>query len=361
MTLVQERIKELEHELSITPSNKATQLHRGRLKARIARLREQARRSSGGPAGLGYGIRKAGDATVVMAGFPSVGKSTLLNALTNAKSEVASYDFTTLTVVPGVLEHSGARLQMLDVPGLVEGAASGKGRGKEVLSVLRIADLLLIIVDATKMRQLGKIRRELYDFGIRLDKKPPRVKIIRKSTGGIEVNSTVKLTHLDEDLIKAVLNENRVTSADVLIKENLTVDEMIDSLSRNRVYVPSLVVVNKVDLVEPSQAEPFVKDCDHILVSATEKKNIEELKDKLYKKLGFIKVYTKPIGKQVDYDDPMILKNGSTIRDFCLKLHRDFAKSFRYAKIWGTSAKFPGQMQYLDHVLQDGDVVRVYK
>ena len=70
--------------------------------------------------------------------------------ITSAESEVGSYDFTTLDVIPGMLQHRLINLQVLDVPGLVSGAASGKGRGKEVLAVVRIADLVMILVDAAK-------------------------------------------------------------------------------------------------------------------------------------------------------------------------------------------------------------------
>jgi len=119
-----ERIKELEEELRKTPYNKRTQHHIGLVKAKIARLREaQEKRSSSGKKSTGYSIRKSGDATVIMVGYPSVGKSTLLNKLTNAESDVAHYEFTTLTVVPGLLNYKHAKIQLLDVPGIVRRAS----------------------------------------------------------------------------------------------------------------------------------------------------------------------------------------------------------------------------------------------
>ena len=75
-----------------------------------------------------FSVRKTGDGTVVLLGFPSVGKSTLLNKLTNAKSDIGVYSFTTLRAVPGLMEHKYAKVQIIDLPGIVSGAASGRGR-----------------------------------------------------------------------------------------------------------------------------------------------------------------------------------------------------------------------------------------
>jgi len=142
-----EKIKELEEQISNTKYNKKTQHAIGLYKAQLAKLKEKQKSRSGGKKGEGYTVRKTGDGTVVLLGFPSVGKSTLLNALTNANSPVGSYAFTTLTVIPGILDYKYAKIQILDVPGVVYGAAAGTGRGKEVLAVIRNADLILFLID----------------------------------------------------------------------------------------------------------------------------------------------------------------------------------------------------------------------
>ena len=190
MSGLEDQIKELEDELQKTPYNKATSKHIGRVKAKIARLRDEAvnRAMKSGGGGEGYSVKKSGDATVVLVGFPSTGKSTLLNQLTGAESEVAAYEFTTLTVVPGAMEYKGAKIQILDIPGLIAGAAMGKGRGKEVIGVVRSADMIVILVDVFNQGHVDVLMKELYDAGIRINKPRPDITIKKTSHGGIRVH-----------------------------------------------------------------------------------------------------------------------------------------------------------------------------
>ena len=184
---VLQQIKQIEEELKKTPYNKATEHHIGRLKAKLARLREEAERQRVKKTRSVFSIKKEGDATVFLVGYPSVGKSTLLNKLTGAKSEVADYDFTTLKPVPGMLEYKGASIQIVDVPGIVEGASRGKGRGKEVLSAVRTADLIIIVADVFTVHTIDIVKKELYESGIRLNESPPDVVIRKKDRGGIRI------------------------------------------------------------------------------------------------------------------------------------------------------------------------------
>ena len=359
MTLAED-IKAVEDEIRNTKYNKATSHHIGRLKAKLARLRdEMQKRSSSRSGGEGYSVKKSGDATVVLVGFPSVGKSTLLNSLTDAQSHIAAYQFTTLDVVPGAMEHKGATIQILDMPGLVKGAASGRGRGKEVISVVRNADLAMILLDVFQPEHYHLLVKELYDAGIRLNTRPPDVTIRRMHRGGINISSTVKL-ELEEDVIKSVLSEYRIHNAAVLIRDNINVDQLIDAVMGNRKYIPAIVAINKIDLADDynlRKCKEMIPDA--LLISADRKTHIEELKDRIFEKLGFIRVYMKPQGQPPDLDEPMIVRTGTTIGDICDRLHRDFRKRFRYAQVWGSSAKHEGQHTGADHVLFDKDIVTI--
>ncbi len=351
------QIREIEEELATTKYNKATQKHFAVLKAKLARLKEEAEKKSGGAQGLGYGLKKQGDATVLLVGFPSVGKSTLLNALTNAESKVAAYDFTTLTVVPGALVHKNAVIQIFDIPGLVEGAAGGKGRGKEVVSVARSGDLIILLLDAKRdaRQQMETMERELYDAGFRLHQKPPNVVIKKKSMGGLDISSSVKLTQLDKDTIKSMLQEFSIHNADVLIRQDITADQFVDCLARNRIYMPSITVVNKIDAAGlPELGRPC------IAVSADKGTNLEALKDEIWNKLGFLRIYLKRIGREPDTEEPLVMRGAVTAEAVAMRIHRDMAKNFKFARIWGPSARFPGQKVGMQQRLQDEDVVKLH-
>lgn len=358
---IPEKIKKIEDDIHKTQVNKKTEHHIGLLKAKLAKLRreQEEQASRGGGSSVGYDIKKTGDATVVLIGLPSVGKSTLLNRLTNAKSKVAAYQFTTLTVVPGVMDYRGARIQVLDLPGIIEGASSGKGLGKRVLSVARNADLILFIVDVFQPEAINVLRRELRSIGIRPDERAPNVAIEATSSGGISVSVQVKLTKITEELAKDILRVYDVNSARVILREDINDEQLVDVLLRNRVYIPSLTVMNKVDLVNAGFINEIANKLRYkfVPVSAEANVNMNALKEEIYKQLNFIRVYMKPKGLEADMKEPLIIKNGSSIMDVCNKLHRRMKDDLRYAQIWGKSVKFGGQKVGATHRLMDEDVV----
>ena len=281
--------------------------------------------------------------------------------MTNSDSPVGHYAFTTLTVIPGTLEHKYAKIQILDVPGVVHGAAAGTGRGKEVLAVLRNADLILIMVDVFHPKHYEVLLKEVYDTGIRIGQKVPDVKIVKASKGGINVGSTTKLTKLDKKTIEDVLREFKINNATVVIREDIDVDQLIDVIEKNKVYLPSIVVLNKIDMMDEEQVERVkAKIRPDLCISADKGVNIENLKELIFKKLNLMRIYLKEYNKKADLEEPLIIWEGATLRDLCLKLHKDFVDKFKFAKIWGKSVKFGGmKVPKLKHKLEDGDSIEL--
>ena len=356
------RISEIRHEIKTTPYHKGTEHHIGRLRARIARLKDQllrerlqgGRRGSGG----GYAISKSGDATVVLVGFPSVGKSTLLNALTNAQSKTGSYPFTTLGVIPGMTKYRGAEIQILDVPGLILGAAKGKGRGREVLSVVRTADLIILLVDYKDFNQQKEILRELENAAIRVDKKKPAVIINKKTRGGILIKSSRVMKGFDDQIAIGIAEELGLKNAEILIREkNITQKEFIDALLNNRVYIPSITIIGKSDLLRPNEVETIRKKFPQtLLISPETGKGINNLKKEIFKKLALIRIFLKPKDREPDFSEPLIVKEGVIVADVAEKIGQAL-ESKKSAYVWGKSVKYPGQLVGVNHVLKDKDIV----
>jgi len=367
MSIVQ-KIKDIEDEMAKTQKNKATSYHLGILKAKLAKYKREllmpGKGSGGGGAGEGFDVTKTGDARIGLIGFPSVGKSTLLNKLTGTFSEVASYEFTTLTCVPGVIHYKGARIQLLDLPGIIEGAKDGKGRGRQVIAVARTCNLILIVLDALKpLVHKRIIERELEGFGIRPNKVPPNMYFKKKDKGGVNFSHSGNFTpsHLDLETVRAILGEYKIHNADITLREDCTVDDLIDVVEGNRVYIPTLYVLNKIDAISLEELELLDKIPHYCPLSAGFEWNMDSLLEMIWAYLDLIRIYTKPKGQIPDYNAPVVMRRDSSVEEFCNKLHKAIMRQFKYAGVWGSSVKHNPQRVGKDHVLQDEDVVQIVK
>lgn len=359
-----EKISEIEREISRTQKNKATEYHLGLLKAKLAKYRTQLLEPQGKSKekGEGFDVMKSGDARVALIGFPSVGKSTLLNIMTDTHSESASYEFTTLTCIPGVIEYKGANIQLLDLPGIIEGASQGKGRGRQVIAVARTADLVVMMLDAGKSEvHRNLLEQELEAVGIRLNKLPPNIYFKEKKAGGLSFNATCNLTKCDEKLVQMVLHEYKIFNAEVLFREDCSPDELIDVILRNRVYLPCLYVYNKIDQVSIEEVDRLARQPHSVVVSCNMKLNLDYFLERLWDYLALIQVYTKKRGCPPDFEDGLILRRNATVEHVCHAIHRSIVHVFKYALVWGTSTKYSPQRVGLQHVVHHEDVVQIVK
>ena len=230
--------------------------------------------------------------------------------------------------------------------------------------MVRGADMIVILVDVFNSSHVDVLMKELYDAGIRINTVKPDITIKKTSHGGIRVSSVGTLD-LDTDEIRSILAENKMMNADILIRGNATQEDIIDAMLGNRIYVPAIISVNKIDLIEENQRMDIVRDLksrfsmDPVMISAHTGYHVEQMKDRIYDTLGFMRVYLKPQSEAADLEEPLIIRRGSTIEDVCRKLHRDFVDRFRYARVWGHSVKHPGQRVGLPHHLKEGDLITI--
>ncbi|MHA1450384.1 MAG: TGS domain-containing protein [Candidatus Hodarchaeales archaeon] len=285
--------------------------------------------------------------------------------MTNKDSKVAAYEFTTLDAIPGMMEYEGkykgARIQIIDLPGVIEGGASGRGRGREVFAAVRNADLIVILLDVRRPDHLTKILDELWKANIRLDQTPARIKIVKRNFGGINISGFRR--GLSDIEVANVFRAYRILNADVYLPNDpdLTIDQIIDVVADNRKYIPSLIVVNKMDLADEEELHRLEEQIGRkiVAISAEQGQGLEELKDIIVEKTGLIRIFLHKPGEKADMNEPMIVPKGSTVENICTKLHRRFKNDFRFANVWGSSAKFPGQKVGLRHVLNNSDIVKI--
>lgn len=266
--------------------------------------------------------------------------------------------------IPGNLKYKGATIQILDLPGIIEGAAQGKGRGRQVIATARSADLILLMLDATKSdAQRALLEKELHAFGIRVNTDPPDVYFKQKKSGGLAFNSTVPLTRVDKKLCQMILKENKIHNADILIREDITVDQFIDVVDGRRKYVKCLNVYNKIDAISLEEVDRLAREPNSVVVSCEMDLNIDFLVERMWECLGLCRIYTKVRGAPPDFGDPVILRGRCKVEDACRAVHRSLADptQYRYALVWGRSAKHNPQRVGLSHDLKDEDVIQIFK
>lgn len=305
---------------------------------------------------------------MALIGFPSVGKSSLLNAVTDTNSETASYEFTTLTCIPGNVVINGTKIQMLDLPGIIEGAASGKGRGREVIAVARSADLVMMVLDAAREsnnQHRDILTRELETMGIRLNRSKPGIAFSKKGHGGIKFNAMCPLTHLGDnpnDTVTRVLGGYRIHHAEVLFREDCTIDDLIDVIEGNRKYVKCLYVYNKIDTLSIEEVDELARKKDSVVISVHSELNLDYLLNMMWDYMGLIRIYTKRRGKSPDLEDPVVLsseRHGLTVEASTRNISKELQAVFNFALVWGRSTKFNPQRCGAAHTLMDEDVIQI--
>jgi len=370
---LEEKLKALQEFLSAVPKHKGTENLRAWVRRKISELREEieerrSRRTGRAPS---FFIEKEGASQVVMLGLPNSGKSSLLRALTNAKPGVSDIPFTTKYPIPGMLRFEDIQFQLIEAPALTRGASRGKLIwGSRVLGLARNADMLMLIIDLSNnpLSQLDVLISELENVGIVIRRPKGRVVIERsKAMRGIKVISYGKLINATVSDIVKLLNSYRIYNAIVKILGEVSLDDVEKSVFENVTYKPSIIVLNKADLVDREYIEEVRNYIatflgDDIKVIATSAKTgmgLSEIPKAIFNVANIIRVYTKEPNSSKPSPEPLILPKGSRVEDAILKIREEFLRYFKYAKIWGPSAKYPGERVGLDHILEDGDVIEI--
>ena len=226
---------------------------------------------------------------------------------------------------------------MLDLPGIIEGAAAGRGRGREVIAVARSADLVMMVLDGAREQNNQHrdiLSRELETMGIRLNRKPPGIYYKKKATGGVKFNTTCTLTQMGDnpqDACSRILGSYRIHNAEVLFREDCSLDDLIDVIEGNRKYVRCLYVYNKIDTLSIEEVDELARKPDSVVISIYMDLNLDFMLQKMWDYLGLIRIYTKRRGQLPDLTEPIVLSSERYLhhtRSFSFFLWYNFLISF---------------------------------
>ena len=243
-------------------------------------------------------VRREGAAQIALVGPPNVGKSSLLQALSEIQIKTGDYAFTTLRPVPALTRIGGVLVQLVEIPGLIEGAHEDRGGGRALIGVLRNADAIVYCrAAAERSTRLDVVLREV-------------------AAAGVEKRAILALTKADE-----LPDDDVGREADVACAESTQVFEAV---------VP---------------------------VSVLDDESLDRLRVAIWALTGLIRVRPRRDG-HVD-DEPFALAEGATVAELADLIHHDVGRSSTGGRVWGASARFDGQRVGRAHVLADGDVVEV--
>jgi uncharacterized protein len=317
-----ERLERLREMLRVIPKHKGTDHLQGDIKRRIKELSEELERpkKSGAHGGPPLVIQPEGAAQIALLGPPNTGKSSLHARLTGSGAQSAPYPFTTQYPEPGMMPYEDIHFQLVDLP-----AISPEHPVSWLASALQTADACLLVVDLGDpacVERIEALHAVLREKGVTLtdrwepEREPPR-----------------EATEVDEDpfalRLPAVLFANR---ADLLADVDT---ELRTFLELTGLRYPAFAV------------------------SATTGRGLGQIGPLLFCQLGMVRIYTKVPGRPPDRDRPFTLRRGQTVEDVARLVHKDLARSLKYARVWGKSG-FDGQHVGRDHLLTDGDVVELH-
>lgn len=364
-----EKLLALQEFLSAIPKHKGNERLRAQTKRKIALLRSeaQAKRRSHGTATERI-LQRSGAAQVAILGMTKVGRSSLLTAVTAARSVVAEYPYATKENVPGMLQFEDMQFQLVELPALVPGSEGRFVFQEGSVDIIRTCDGLIIMVDlsADPVEQLGAILAELGHLQVSTRRSESNVIITRTRSEGIQLFAAGRLIGCTRDDISALLKGYGISNAIVRTAGNVTLDDVEDViLETNLIYKPTLVLANKMDLAGASlNSTRLLGHMDSKLpvltVSCLTRSGLSDLGKRLFEILDIVRVYTKEPNASHPSPEPFVIEKGTTVGELSRQIHSVLFRQFKYARIWGKSASYDGERVGIGHILFDGDVVEIH-
>ena len=322
----QERLEHLREMLRVIPKHKGTDHLQADLKRRIKELDEELAgpKRGGTRSGPPLVIRPEGAAQIALVGAPNAGKSLLHDRLTGSSAKSGPYPFTTQYPEPGMLRWEDVHFHLVDLPAISAGHPL-----PWLTNTLQTADACLLVVDLADpdcLQHVALVQEELARRKVTL--------VTRWPADG----------------------PARATS------ESATAEDDVFALQ-----LPTLLLANKADLLDHADtdlevlAELEQPHFPALLLSAQSGLGLGDLGAWLWRQLGLVRVYTKAPGKPPENSRPFTLRAGEqTVEDAARLVHRDMARTLKYARVWGRSVAADGQHVGREHRLADRDILELH-
>jgi ribosome-interacting GTPase 1 len=167
--------------------------------------------------------------------------------------------------------------------------------------------------------------------------------------------------YLDEKMVYNILRDYKMLNCEVLVRdEEATVDQLIDVIMKDhRKYIKCLYVYNKIDSVSLDFLDKLAREPQTCVMSCELDLGIPDVIDRCWKELALIRIYTKRKGVDPNFSEALIVRKDSTIEDVCDRIHRTLKDTYKYALVWGASARHIPQRVGLTHPVADEDVVYI--
>lgn len=368
---IPEKIRLMREFVAICPKHKGTSKLLANVRRKIAALEEELERAKArrrGPRVQAFSIPKEGAGQIIILGLTNSGKSSLLASITNAKPEVSPIPYMTRKPIPSMLQYEDIQFQLIEAPALVEGASRGRMHGTQILGLARNSDGLIIMVDLSEdsVRQFRIILSELEAAGMTVEKLEGEVEIVRSRSGlGVKVVGNGSLTDCTLDDVRRLLNEYKIGSAIVKVRGKVTLDMIEDSIFSSYTYKPAIIIANKLDIDGAEKSlKRLIREVNGripiIATSCLTREGLNKIGETIFHMLGIIRVYSKEPSSKKPSGKPVVVKEGARAIDIAKRLHSELYRRFRYARVWGPSAKYPGERVGPDHIMMDGDVIEIH-
>ena len=317
-----ERLECLREMLRTIPKHKGTEHLQGDIKARIKQLTDELAgpKKGGARSGPALVIRPEGAAQVAVLGPPNSGKSSLVASVSGAHAEAGPYPFTTRFPQPAMLPYEDIHFQLVDLPPIARDHPV-----PWIVNALQPADAALLVVDLSDPACVERTAEAI-----------------------------------------TVLGERRITLLPDWDAALFPPDPDADDYDPFAIRLPTLLIAAKSDLLDDPQSEieVFEELADFappsIAASVETGSGLDRIGPFFFRQLAVARVYTKTPGRPADMGTPFTVRAGGTVHDVARLIHKDFARSLKYAKLWGRSGQFSGQQVGRDHLVNDGDIIEIH-